>query len=293
MKRPAVWRKRFDEAHPGSFLATPPGLLRRRLESGGDKVKFTGSYSLPMQALARQAGRGGEERAGVCLLLLLFLTSLVPCVASPLICIDPGHPSEVGRGTQGKHLTEIKAAWQVALKLQAILQKRGMATVLTKKSEQQFVRNKDRASIANRAGAALMVRLHCDSDAGSGFAVYAPDRQGVSGGVRGPSAAIIVESRTAARAFDEALGRSLSGALSDRGLHPDTDTKVGKTQGALTGSVYSQVPVVLVEMCVLTNPRDEAFIASDIGQERMAQGLADGVSAALAALSSSDRGRGV
>jgi N-acetylmuramoyl-L-alanine amidase len=74
------------------------------------------------------------------------------------------------------------------------------------------------------------------------------------------------------------------GVLKDRGLHADTATRVGGTQGALTGSIYSHVPVVLIEMCVLTNPRDEAFIASQSGQDRMAQGLADGVSAAITAL---------
>jgi N-acetylmuramoyl-L-alanine amidase len=134
---------------------------------------------------------------------------------------------------------------------------------------------------ANRANAALMVRLHCDADADTGFAVYAPDRAGHVGAMRGPSAQVIAESESAARAFHAALARDLAGALRDRGLHPDTGTRVGGAQGALTGSIYSHVPVLLVEMCVLTNPRDEAFIASPSGQKRMADALADGVAAAL------------
>jgi N-acetylmuramoyl-L-alanine amidase len=100
-----------------------------------------------------------------------------PALAAPVICIDPGHPSEVGRGTQGRHLTEIQAAWQVAKKLQAVLIARGYRTVLTKRSEEQFVTNKARAETANQINATLMVRLHCDADAGSGLAVYAPDRR--------------------------------------------------------------------------------------------------------------------
>lgn len=207
--------------------------------------------------------------------------------AAPLqgltICIDPGHPSEVGRGTQGRRITEMKAAWLVALKLKDILRRDGAAVVMTKSSEAQFVRNKDRANVANRAHAALMVRLHCDADAGSGIATYAPDRQGTNAGRRGPEWSVIRESQRIAPAFHAAMVQALGGSLRDRGLHPDTQTRVGGQQGALTGSIYSQVPVVLVEMCVLTNPQDEAFMETQQGQQKMAGALAAGVIAAVRA----------
>lgn len=39
-------------------------------------------------------------------------------VAAPrTICIDPGHPSEVGRGTAGRSISEISLAWQIAVGL--------------------------------------------------------------------------------------------------------------------------------------------------------------------------------
>ena len=199
----------------------------------------------------------------------------------PVICLDPGHPSEVGRGTSGRHITEIQAVWKVALKLRSMLQQQGIKVVVTKQSEEQFVRNEERAHIANQAHAALMVRLHCDSDAGSGVATYAPTRQGRNNGKIGPELSVIADSRRMAQIFHPAMIQSLSGSLPDRGLKSDTATQVGGKQGALTGSIYSQVPVLLVEMCVLTNPRDEAFIDSEEGQQRMAQAIADGVTAAL------------
>lgn len=235
-----------------------------------------------------------RARSLVAFATLFFLFAVAqkpgPTISAPalpyaglVVCIDPGHPSEVGRGTTGKHITEIQAAWRVALKLKTLLEKQGIRVVLTKQSEEQFVRNRTRAEIANRAHANLMIRLHCDSDAGSGIATYAPDRQGVSAGVRGPAQSVIRVSQVAARAFHSAMIAALQGALIDRGLKPDTETAVGGKQGALTGSVFSQVPVVLVEMCVLTNPHDEAFIDSDSGQWRMARALAAGVDAALRA----------
>ena len=78
------------------------------------------------------------------------------------------------------------------------------------------------------------------------------------------------------------MAAGLKGALRDNGCLPDIRTAVGSKQGALTGSIWSQVPVVLVEMCVLSNAKDEAFLLSEVGQERMAKALAAGVEAALA-----------
>ena len=173
--------------------------------------------------------------------------------------------------------------WQVALKLRPLLERQGLTVVMTKQREEQFVRNEERANIANQNHAALMVRLHCDSDAGSGVATYAPDRQGVNNGKTGPERYVIDGSQRMAQAFHPAMMQALDGALPDRGLHSDTATQVGGKQGALTGSIYSHVPVLLVEMCVLTNPRDEAFIDNEQGQQQMAQAMADGVMAALQA----------
>ncbi len=55
------------------------------------------------------------------------------------ICIDPGHPSEVGRGTRGKRITEIEAVWQVAQKLKDRLEQDGMQVELTKTRQEEFV----------------------------------------------------------------------------------------------------------------------------------------------------------
>ncbi len=196
-----------------------------------------------------------------------------------VICIDPGHPSEVGRGTEGRHITEIQAAWIIAQRMKTLLIADGYTVVLTKSSENQFVKNRQRAETANESHAALMVRLHCDGGEGigSGLAVYAPDRQGrAADGKVGPAPAVIAASQSAAKLFYKTVAADLAGKLPTRGLHSDTATRVGGLQGALTGSIYSQVPVVLVEMCVLTNPHDEIFIRSDAGQAAMAHALVDG-----------------
>lgn len=213
------------------------------------------------------------------LLPLLLLSN--PDPAKPTICIDPGHPSEIGMGTKGKRVSEVHIAWSVAKRLEEKLEKLGLRVVMTKQREDQFVKNVDRSKIANEAKANLFVRLHCDAASGSGFATYYPDRQGTADGITGPSPDLLRAIAPMAKRFHAAMGKQLAGHLADNGLKPDTMTKVGKERGALIGSIHSRVPVVLVEMCVLTNPADEAFIASKDGQDRMAEALKAGVLGAL------------
>src|ERR1043165_6941606 len=88
-----------------------------------------------------------------------------PWVTRPtIICIDPGHPSEVNDGrTVQNGTSEVHIAWVTALKLKSLLESKGYQVVLTKAEENQLVRNKERALIANRAQAALTIRLHCDA----------------------------------------------------------------------------------------------------------------------------------
>ncbi len=198
----------------------------------------------------------------------------------PLICIDPGH-SKATVGAHGKKAVEYKVVWQVAQRLKIELERLGLKAILTKRTQDENVRNEDRAAAANRAGADLLLRLHCDAGTDSGVATFFPDRQGEKDGVRGPSRAVIAASRRCAVLFHPAMIRALDGALPDRGVRPDIQTNIGGKQGALTGSIFSRVPVLLVEMAVLTNPKDETFIASERGQRLMARALAKGAEAAV------------
>lgn len=210
------------------------------------------------------------------MILSLWFCALLS--GGPVICIDPGHPSEIGRGTSGRHASELSVAWKIACLLRVKLERDGYTVVMTKSKVDQFVLNRRRAEIANAAGASLMLRLHCDASAGEGFAVYYPDRQGTSNGHRGPGESVIKSSRAAAVLLHEAM-RPLK--LHDNGIKTDAQTAVGARNGALIGSIYSKVPTVLVEMVVLTNRTDEQFIESRKGSEAMALALARGAEDAV------------
>jgi N-acetylmuramoyl-L-alanine amidase len=196
----------------------------------------------------------------------------------PTIVIDPGHPSELSSGAAIQNGTsEAHVAWQVGQRLAALLRAQGYHVVLTKPAETALVTNIERARIGNSARAALVVRLHCDASADSGFAIYHPDRQGMAHGRTGPSEAVMRVSAVAAESMHVSLAQRLSGKLKDGGVRGDSRTAVGEKQGALTGSVFSEVPVVLIEMVTLSNKHDAAFIKDAAGQSLMAQAIASGI----------------
>ena len=188
------------------------------------------------------------------LLLALVLAPAALAQPGPLagftVCLDPGHTSETSAGTASRDgkLTERHVNWVVAQDLKPLLEAEGARVVMTKTPENEVVTNRRRAEIANAAHANLFLRLHCDAASDSGLATFYPDRQGRAHGHTGPSPAVIAASRRAARPFHPAVIAALGGALADRGIKGDSATGVGGKQGALTGSIFSQVPALTVEM---------------------------------------------
>jgi len=216
-----------------------------------------------------------------CLLVLFALAGAAPAVraqSSPTIVVDPGHPSEVRSGaTKFNGTTEVHIAWVVAERLARLLRAQGYHVIMTKSAERSFVSNADRARVGNRANAALVVRLHCDDGSDSGFAIYHADRTGRVNGHTGPSATVMRSSAAAAESLHVSMARMLTGSLKDGGVRGDSRTGIGEGQGALTGSILSEVPVVLIEMVTLSNVHDASFIKSARGQSLMAQSIANGI----------------
>jgi N-acetylmuramoyl-L-alanine amidase len=199
---------------------------------------------------------------------------------APLVTIDPGHPSETSQGANGSAgATEIQVNWAVAQRLRAFLEEAGYRVVLTKLVEEELVTNRHRAEIGTLHGADVMVRLHCDAGDHRGTATFYPDRQGERWGVTGPGPDVIAGSEAFANVFHPAMIQALGPDWPDLGIKGDSKTFVGSQQGALTGSIFSTIPVVTVEMAVITQPDDEAFIASPEGQDRMARAIFAGLDA--------------
>jgi N-acetylmuramoyl-L-alanine amidase len=197
---------------------------------------------------------------------------------APVVCIDPGHPSETNSARHWEHgTTELEMNWEMAGRLKDALGRYGIEVVMTKRSRDEFVRNHTRSLIANDADADLALHLHCDAGPGRGFTIYFPNKQGTHEGKTGPPARVIEASRRAAYLLHSGMTGPLSGYVHDRGIRGDSDTLIGRAMGTLCTSAFSEVPTVTVEMVFLTNRHDAEFIKSQGGQRRMAGALAAGV----------------
>lgn len=217
------------------------------------------------------------------LCLLVILAAKTASAAPFVVCIDPGHPSETSAGANAHGLSENRLNWQIALRLAAKLKAKNIPFVLTKSTENQKVTNRRRAEIANGANpyktpCAAFIRLHCDAGGGSGFAWFYPDRAGSKQGVTGPPRDVQIASRQLAHTMNVWMAATLKNSLRANSIKTDAATFVGGKQGGvLTGSIFSKVPTALVEMCYITNKRDAQFIASPVGQDKMAEALATGL----------------
>lgn len=203
----------------------------------------------------------------------------------PIICIDPGHPSEVNPGAEEQNgAREVEVNYDVALALQSKLTDEKIALVVMTRDFRSYdpkhpkvVTNRARAEIANRAHAVLLLRLHCDTGKGAGFTLYYPDKAATKNGKTGPPANVRAASKIAANALHDGMNDVLDGVLADDGVKGESATFIGEKQGALTGSIYSEVPAVTVEMVFLSNPKDAAFISSPDGCQQMAEALSMGI----------------
>ena len=247
----------------------------------GDSANRLDGARLPVNACASLLF---VARAALFLAAMLAAIPAVP--AEPhrtppfRVCIDPGHPSENNDGRELLNgVREVEINWAVAQALRRLLEQNGYEVVLTKSSVAEHVTNKRRAEIANEARAELMLRLHADSEGPGGFTIYYPRKQGQVKGMRGPAPMVIEASASAATAFHAALASELRPHLRDNGVKGDEQTFIGGKQGALTGSIYSQVPALLVEMANLAKPDDAKWIAEPENQRTMAKALLAGVKA--------------
>ncbi len=213
---------------------------------------------------------------------LLIAASSTVANSALVVCLDPGHPSETSSGARVGTLSENRLNWTIAKKVEAILTRDGIAVVMTKHAVHEHVTNRQRADVANKAHAAMFIRLHCDTGSGNGFTWYYPDHAGKKGGVTGPSPVICAASRRLAVSLNATMIPLLRGTLAGNPIKTDAATFVGSRQGGvLTGSIFAQVPTALIEMCYLNHARDAAIIASVRGQDAMATAIAAAIEAYL------------
>jgi N-acetylmuramoyl-L-alanine amidase/LysM repeat protein len=172
------------------------------------------------------------------------------------VLIDAGHggsdPGAIGTVVP---LTEKDVSLKMALFTGAALQRRGVSVAYTR-TDDRYVALAERAAMAERTGASLLLSLHLNSapnPAVSGVeAWYGP-------GARGADLAGAVLAGLSPTLRDFSL--SLRGTRSGTGL----------------AVLRAPVPAALIELGYVTNPREAALLTQPAYLERLADGLAAGV----------------
>ena len=154
----------------------------------------------------------------------------------------------------------------VGLKLKSLLEANGINVVMTKDDINLAPGNIERAEVGNNNNADLAIRIHCDSAdvlSARGASMLVPAPVGYAENIAGIS-----------RTYGEVILNNLVSTVGmyNRGVIERSD---------LTGFNWSKVPVVLIEMGFLSNPEEDNLLNSDSYQEKLAQGLCNGILKAL------------
>ena len=203
--------------------------------------------------------------------------------ATPVVVIDPGHDLRANPATEpigpgsatlkikdggGTHgvvtgIREPDLTLDVSLRLRTLLRRAGVRVVMTRERTAGLsMGNVARARIANRAGAALFLRVHADGSASG-------DARGthtLTPALRpGWTDDVYRSSRRDAGLVQAELVRALG--FPDSGIQERSD---------FTGFNWADVPVILVELGFMTNPTEDRQLARPAGRRRAAVGLCRG-----------------
>ncbi len=199
------------------------------------------------------------------------------------ICIDPGHQvrqnsnkesvgpgskerkQKVSSGTAGvvTKVPEYKLNMVVSLKLKKELEYRGYRVVMTRMTDQTDISNKERAEIANNAKADAYIRIHADgapSASYNGVATYCMTKENPY------NSYLYKQSYRLSNLIVTALAQS-TGAKNNGVTERDT----------YTGNNWSKVPVTIVEMGFMSNPKEDRQMQTRSYQKKIVVGIANGV----------------
>lgn len=190
---------------------------------------------------------------------------------SQLEPIGPGastQKAKVAGGATGTatRIPEYQTTLNVSLKLRDVLQSRGYKVVMIRTTNNVNISNRERAEMANNAGAGAFIRLHCDGIGNSG--VTGASVQEPANGNPYMSAGNVSASQS--------LGRTVlnhycsTTGIRNRGMAARND---------LSGINWCKTPVCLLEMGFISNGDEDRKLNNSDFQQKIAEGIANGIDA--------------
>lgn len=253
----------------------------------GTSSKITWSVSNKKIGTITQKGKFTAKRAGKVTITAKAGSAStkvkVTVKGKKIIAIDPGHQSKgnsateatgpgsttkkakVASGTSGvsTKVPEYKLTLEVSLKLKEALLDRGYEVVMTREKNEVNISNKERAILANESGADICIRIHADgatSQSASGASALYPSTKnpyvsGLSKSSKKLASSVITK-------FCDKTGAKNRGTVA---------------RDDLTGTNWSTIPVIVLEMGFMSNPSEDKKMQKDSYQAMMVGGICNGI----------------
>jgi len=206
------------------------------------------------------------------------------------IVIDPGHGGH-DPGAKGKGVSEADLVLDVALRLEALLQKTsGVEVILTRRTD-EFVPLQERTAIANREGADLFLSIHANASANAqarGIETYflnfannlsaaaVAARENAASGQAMGALPDFVKAIALNNKLDESrdFATQVQRAMIERARGANRTVKdLGVKQAPFVVLIGAAMPSVLAEISFITNAQEARLLRSPAYRQRIAEAL--------------------
>jgi N-acetylmuramoyl-L-alanine amidase len=210
------------------------------------------------------------------------------------IVIDPGHGGH-DPGAKGKSIAEAELVLDIALRVEALLQKTPGAEVILTRRTDEFVPLQERTAIANREGADLFLSIHANANenpsargvetyflnfASNMTAAAVAARENAASGQAMGALPDFLKAIALNNKLDESrdFATAIQNGIVERLRKTNKNVKdLGVKQAPFVVLIGAAMPSALTEISFLTNGPEAKLLRTNAYRQRIAEALAAGI----------------